>query len=136
LYPEGSTGCGYALSGPKYYDAFRDVALKMVKQYGVSQFRFDGTGNVNSVIKGSRFDSDFDAMIHLIAEIRAVKPDIFINLSTGTWPSPFWLMRSDTVWRGGEDDSLAGVGSERSAGLLTAMRIRTRAWCRMGRCIR
>src|SRR6202044_3490772 len=92
---------------------FRDVALKMVKQYGVNQFKFDGTGNVNSVFKGSRFDSDFDAMIHLIAEIRAVKPDIFINLSTGTWPSPFWLMRSDTIWRGGEDDSLAGVGTKR-----------------------
>ena len=72
---------GYALSGPKYYDAFRDIALNMVKQYGVNQFKFDGTGNVNSVFKGSRFDSDFDAMIHLIAEIRAVKPDIFINLS-------------------------------------------------------
>ena len=104
---------GYALSGPKYYDAFRNVALRMVKQYGVNQFKFDGTGNVNSVFKGSRFDSDFDAMIHLIAEIRAVKPDIFINLSTGTWPSPFWLMRSDTIWRGGEDDSLAGVGPKR-----------------------
>jgi hypothetical protein len=104
---------GYALSGPKYYDAFRDVALKMVKQYGVNQFKFDGTGNVNSVFKGSRFDSDFDAMIHLIAEIRAVKPDIFINLSTGTWPSPFWLMRSDTIWRGGWDDNLAGVGTKR-----------------------
>ena len=104
---------GYALSGPKYYDAFRDVALNMVKQYGVNQFKFDGTGNVNSVFKGSRFDSDFDAMIHLIAEIRAVKPDIFINLSTGTWPSPFWLMRSDTIWRGGQDDSLAGVGTKR-----------------------
>ncbi len=104
---------GYALSGPKYYDAFRDVALNMVKQYGVNQFKFDGTGNVNSVTKGSRFDSDFDAMIHLIADIRAVKPDIFINLSTGTWPSPFWLMHSDTIWRGGWDDSLAGVGTKR-----------------------
>ena len=104
---------GYALSGPKYYDAFRDVALNMVKQYGVNQFKFDGTGNANSVFKGSRFDSDFDAMIHLIAEIRAVKPDIFINLSTGTWPSPFWLMRSDTIWRGGWDDNLAGVGTKR-----------------------
>ncbi len=104
---------GYALSGPMYYDAFRDVALNMVKQYGVNQFKFDGTGNVNSVTMGSRFDSDFDAMIHLIADIRAVKPDIFINLSTGTWPSPFWLMHSDTIWRGGWDDSLAGVGTKR-----------------------
>ncbi|SEF73334.1 hypothetical protein SAMN05421819_0986 [Bryocella elongata] len=102
---------GYALSGPKYYDAFRDVCLEMISKYGVNQFKFDGTGNADSVFKGSRFDSDFDAAIHLISEIRAVKPDIFINLTTGTWPSPFWLMRADSIWRGGWDDNFAGVGT-------------------------
>ncbi len=60
-------GGGYALSGPKYYAAFRDVALEMMQKYGVNQFKFDGTGNVDSVFPGSRFDSDFSAMIHLIA---------------------------------------------------------------------
>ncbi len=56
-------GGGYALSGPKYYAAFRDVALEMIEKYGVNQFKFDGTGNVDSVFPGSRFDSDFSAMI-------------------------------------------------------------------------
>jgi len=41
------------------------------------------------------------------------RPDIFINLTTGTWPSPFWLMYADSIWRGGEDDSTAGVGPHR-----------------------
>ena len=106
-------GGGYALSGPKYYAAFRDVALNMIQKYGVNQFKFDGTGNVDSVFPGSRFDSDFSAMIHLIGELRAAKPDLFVNLTTGTWPSPFWLMHADSIWRGGEDDSTAGVGSYR-----------------------
>ena len=106
-------GGGYALSGPKYYAAFRDVALNMIQTYGVNQFKFDGTGNVNSVFPGSRFDSDFSAMIHLIGELRAAKADLFVNLTTGTWPSPFWLMHADSIWRGGEDDSTAGVGSYR-----------------------
>lgn len=106
-------GGGYALSGPKYYAAFRDVALEMVQKYGVNQFKFDGTGNVDSVFPGSRFDSDFSAMIHLIGELRSGKPDLFVNLTTGTWPSPFWLMHADSIWRGGEDDSTAGVGSYR-----------------------
>jgi hypothetical protein len=106
-------GGGYALSGPKYYAAFRDVALEMIKQYGVNQFKFDGTGNVDSVFPGSRFDSDFAAMIHLIGELRAAKPDLFVNLTTGTWPSPFWVMHADSIWRGGEDDSTAGVGTYR-----------------------
>ena len=104
---------GYALSGPKYYAAFRDVCLEMMRKYGVNQFKFDGTGNVDSVVPGSRFDSDFSAAIHLIGELRTAKPDVFINLTTGTWPSPFWLMYADSIWRGGEDDSTAGVGPYR-----------------------
>ncbi|MGA7650950.1 MAG: enterotoxin, partial [Terracidiphilus sp.] len=104
---------GYALSGPKYYAAFRDVALNMIREYGVNQFKFDGTGNVDSVVPGSRFDSDFAAAIALIGDLRAAKPDIFINLTTGTWPSPFWTMYADSIWRGGDDDSTAGVGPYR-----------------------
>jgi hypothetical protein len=104
---------GYALSGPKYYGAFRDVALDMMRTYGVNQFKFDGTGNVDSVFPGSQFDSDFSAAIHLIDELRAAKPDVFINLTTGTWPSPFWLMYADSTWRGGDDDNATGVGPYR-----------------------
>jgi hypothetical protein len=104
---------GYALSGPKYYGAFRDVCLDMIRVYGINQFKFDGTGNVNSVFPGSSFDSDFSAAIHLIGELREKKPDIYINLTTGTWPSPFWLTYADSIWRGGEDDDFAGVGTYR-----------------------
>jgi hypothetical protein len=68
---------------------------------------------VNHVVPGSRFDSDFDAMIHLIGELREAKPDIYINLTTGTTPSPFWLRYADSIWRGGEDDALTGVGTKR-----------------------
>ncbi len=106
-------GNGYALSGPTYYAAFRDVCLEMVRKFGVNQFKFDGTGNADSVFKGSSFDSDFAAAIHLISELRAAKPDLFINLTTGTWPSPFWLLYADSIWRGGEDDGFAGVGTDR-----------------------
>jgi hypothetical protein len=82
----------------------------MIRKYGVNQFKFDGTGNVNEVIPGSQFDSDFDAAIHLIEDLRAAKPDIYINLTTGTSPSPFWLRYADSIWRGGEDHDFAGVG--------------------------
>jgi hypothetical protein len=104
---------GYALSGPNYYAAFRDVCLEMIHKYGVNQFKFDGTGNVDKVFPGSQFDSDFSAAIHMISELRAARTDLFINLTTGTWPSPFWLLYADSIWRGGEDDSTAGVGAYR-----------------------
>ena len=62
---------------------------------------------------GSPFDSDFDAAIHLIGELRAEKPDLYVNLTTGTYPSPFWLRYADSIWRGGEDHDFAGVGTSR-----------------------
>lgn len=104
---------GMALSGPKYYKRFHDVTMALVKDNGVNQFKFDGTGNANKVFPGSVFDSDFDAAIHLIDDLRAAKPDLFINLTTGTLASPFWLMYADSIWRDGEDDELTGVGSKR-----------------------
>jgi hypothetical protein len=104
---------GLALSGPKYYRYFRDTCLDLIAKYGVNQFKFDGTGNANEVIQGSEFDSDFDAAIHLIGELRAKKPDLYVNLTTGTYPSPFWLLYADSIWRGGDDHSFAGVGSNR-----------------------
>jgi hypothetical protein len=55
----------------------------MIDQYNINQFKFDGTGNADSVFPGSAFDSDFDAAIHLIERLRKQKPAIFINLTTG-----------------------------------------------------
>jgi hypothetical protein len=104
---------GYALSGPKYYSAFEKTCLEMVDNYGVNQFKFDGTGNVDRVFPGSAFDSDFDAAIHLIERIRRERTGIFINLTTGTHPSPFWVFYADSIWRGGEDSDFAGEGTWR-----------------------
>ena len=104
---------GFALSGPKYYARFRDVTLNFIREYGVNQFKIDGTGNVNSVLPGSRFDSDFQAAISLMSEWRSESPGIYINLTTGTYPSPFWLQYADSIWRGGDDHDFAGVGTWR-----------------------
>ncbi|HET7632906.1 MAG TPA: hypothetical protein VFK16_11415 [Gemmatimonadaceae bacterium] len=104
---------GFALSGPRYYQRFHDTCVKFIREYGVNQFKIDGTGNVSSVIPGSKFDSDFDAAIALISDLRVVKPDLYVNLTTGTYPSPFWLRYADSIWRGGSDHSFAGVGTWR-----------------------
>ena len=104
---------GLALSGPFYYRRFHEVCMEMVRKYGVNQFKFDGTGNAANVIPGSEFDNDFDAALRLIADLRAEKPDLFVNVTTGTYPSPFWLMLGDSTWRGGEDHDFAGVGTPR-----------------------
>ncbi|MGP8270453.1 MAG: enterotoxin [Terracidiphilus sp.] len=104
---------GFALSAPRYYSLFEKTCLGMISKYGVNQFKIDGTGNATQVFPGSIFDSDFSAAIHLIDELRLQDPNIYINVTTGTLPSPFWLRYSDDVVRGGDDYNFAGVGSWR-----------------------
>ncbi len=104
---------GLALSAPKYWKRFHHVVMELLDKYGINQFKFDGTGNVDSVYPGSRFDSDFAAAIQLIDDIRADKPSTFINLTTGTWASPFWLRWADSIWRDGYDHNFTGVGTPR-----------------------
>lgn len=104
---------GFALSGPRYYNEFESTCLGFIRQDGVNQFKFDGTGNAGSTFPGSVFDSDFAASIHLIERLRRQDPDIFINLTTGTKPSPFWLRFADSTWRAGEDNDFSGEGTWR-----------------------
>ncbi|MGH8216635.1 MAG: enterotoxin [Rhodanobacteraceae bacterium] len=104
---------GFALSGPKYWKRFHHVVMTLLNEDCINQFKLDGTGNVDSVYPGSQFDSDFAAAIQLISDIRADKPNTFINLTTGTWASPFWLRWADSIWRDGYDHNFAGVGPKR-----------------------
>jgi len=104
---------GFALSGPKYYGDFRKATLDLVTRQGVNQFKLDGAGNADKVFPGSRFNSDFDAAIHLIDDLRAARPDLFVNVTTGTYPSPAWLFYADSIWRGGQDHAFTGAGSPR-----------------------
>jgi hypothetical protein len=110
-YEENSDG--FVLSGPRYFARFREVCMEMVRRYGINQFKFDGTADTSTVYPGSKFNSDFDAMISLIGDLRTAEKNLYVNLTSGTYPSPFWLRYADSTWRGGDDHSFAGVGSDR-----------------------
>jgi len=103
----------FALSGPKYYARFHDMCMAMIKEQGVTHFKLDGTGNAGAVVPGSKFGDDFDAAIALIEDLRKAKPEVYINLTTGTWPSPFWTRFADSIWRDGYDHAFLGVGTQR-----------------------
>lgn len=104
---------GFALSGPRYFQRFEQVCMDMISLYGVNHFKFDGTGDAFSLAPDCRFDSDLDAALSLITDLRALRPDLYVNLTTGTYPSPFWLRWADSIWRGGYDHDFTGVGSDR-----------------------
>ncbi len=102
----------FSMAGPKYYQRFRGLCVEVVRDYGVNHFKFDGIGSGSGEGAGSAM-RDFEAMLRLLAELRSIRPDLYINQTTGTWPSPFWLLHADSIWRGGDDHSFAGAGTDR-----------------------
>lgn len=105
---------GFSLAGPKYYERFREVCARMIQRFGVGYLKFDGVGSgAFASGPGPGFEADLAAMLRLIGDLRAIRPDLFVNATVGTWPSPYWLFYSDTVWRGGADVSYSGTGSKR-----------------------
>ncbi len=104
---------GFALSGPSYFQRFEQVCTDMIRLYGVNYFKFDGVGGSFTTVPDAQYDTDYDAALGLANDLRTLKPDLFVNLTTGTYPSPFWLRWVDSTWRGGDDHNFAGVGTDR-----------------------
>ena len=105
---------GFSLAGPKYYGRFSEVCAEMVKKYGVNYFKFDGIAQgISSGGAGAEFAADVDGLLRLLIDLRRMRPDLFVNVTTGTWPSPFWLLYADSIWRNGGDMGFFGPGSRR-----------------------
>jgi hypothetical protein len=103
---------GFSLAGSKYYTRFKNECLRMIRQYGVNYLKFDGIASgMYANGSGAEFLLDTEAMRQLMLELRKESPDLFINLTTGSWPSPFWLRYCDSLWRQGEDTAFSGKGS-------------------------
>ncbi len=114
--PEGFEirGGSFSLAGPHYFARFSELCENAVREGHVAYFKFDGIGSTEAT---GRIDPaagrDFDAMLRLIHELRAMQPGIYISQTTGTWPSPWWLFQVDNIWRDGDDHDFAGVGTPR-----------------------
>lgn len=105
---------GFSLGGPKYYAAFRAVCLKMIRDYHLNYFKFDGIGaGMYATGAPASIAADLDGLVRMVGELRHASPDVFINCTCGTWASPYWTWFADSVWRQGEDCAYAGDGNAR-----------------------
>lgn len=105
---------GFSMAGPNYNRRFRDTCLGMIRDYGLNYFKFDGMGGGNfSSGASDMLMDDIEAIFSLTGILRHQQPDLFINATVGTWPSPFWTRYVDSIWRQGGDTGFAGVGNQR-----------------------
>lgn len=105
---------GFSLSGPVYFNRFKQVTTNFMLKDGVSIFKFDGVGAGNGASgAGLAYQKDIEALLLLTKDLRAVNPDLYLSLTVGTWPSPYWLYYGDAVWRAGSDFGYKGKGDKR-----------------------
>jgi hypothetical protein len=104
-----SNGEYLCLTGKNYSRYFLDTLLKIQKEYGVNYFKLDGIPfGCNQPDHGhpvgiySR-ETDARVFIDILRALRAQSPDVFLNITTSIWLSPWWLKYGDTVWMGGAD---------------------------------
>lgn len=93
------------LSEPEYYAWFRDECAGLMREHRVNYFKWDKAGEGVS--------PHFMALLACAEELRQIDPRLFLNVTVGTWPSPFWLALIDSTWRNGDDMGWQGKGDER-----------------------
>ncbi len=101
-----TNGRGLSLAGKNYYNRFLERSLDMLDNYKVNYFKYDGFGGSEP-----SYLPDMEAGTRLISTLRQHNPDVFVNITVGSWPSPFWLKYADCTWRGSGDLHMAGEGS-------------------------
>lgn len=95
------------LAYPGYKKWFQDRCLQLMSEDGVNAFKWDKAGEGVS--------PHFMALLDIARNLRKQNPDVFINVTVGTWPSPFWLNHVDSTWRNGSAD-VGWAGKGRVAG--------------------
>jgi len=102
--------------GPKYTQLFQQRTTDMAKD-GVAYFKWDGIQFVdNNPANGGPIGlySRRAAMKNVIGfceSVRKANPEMYLNVTSGTWLSPWWMKYADQIWMDGGDFGAADVPS-------------------------
>ncbi len=105
------------LAGPKYHALLKQRTVDFVRNQGVGYFKWDG-------IQFSCSEPDhghpvgiysrravMEAVADLCAAVRSENPQVYLNITSGTWLSPWWLRFANMIWMQGYDYGYADVPS-------------------------
>jgi hypothetical protein len=105
------------LAGTNYHKLFKKRTTDFVRHDGVAYFKWDG-------IQFSCSEPDhghpvgiysrravMEAVKDLCAAVREINPDMYLNITSGTWLSPWWMKYANMIWMQGHDYGYANVPS-------------------------
>lgn len=109
-YEVATGGKYYCLSGPNYQAALCGRIQQMFRDYGLNYFKHDFnffkcTEPNHGHLPDARhsIEANVRAQIKLLDWMRQVNSNVFLNVTSCMWLSPWWLQHADAVWRGGSD---------------------------------
>jgi len=104
------------VAGHRYKELLKQRITEMIKQ-GVSYFKWDGIqfscsedSHGHPVGIYSR-RAVMEAIAELCQTARKENPNVFLNITSGTWLSPWWVKYANSIWMQGEDYDWADVPS-------------------------
>ncbi len=101
----------------RYSKLFQKRTTDMVKNGGVGYFKWDGLQfSCSNPTHGHPIGEYsrralLDSLIAKCKAVRAVNPDVYLNITSGTWLSPWWMMFANQIWMQGGDYGFADVPS-------------------------
>jgi hypothetical protein len=105
------------LAGARYSALFRKRVEDFVRNEGVAYFKWDGIQFVcNEPDHGHPVDlysrrAVMESVIDKCGAVRSANPTTYLNITSGTWLSPWWLKYANQIWMDGQDYGYADVPS-------------------------
>jgi len=105
------------VAGKNYSALLKKRVTDFVEQDGVGYYKWDGIQfSCSEPDHGHPIDVySRRAVLQSIGEmckaVREKNPDVFLNITSGTWMSPWWVKYANTIWMQGADYGFADVPS-------------------------
>ncbi len=108
-----TTGDFLCFAGKNYKAALEKAMTDFTRNFNIGYFKWDGFllscneidhGHLPGIYSREAFVSTY---ISMMDSVRKINPDIFLNITSGTWLSPWWLKYADCIWMQGADYAYA-----------------------------
>jgi len=112
-----TTGDELCFGGKNYYKLFEKRVIDFVKKDKIGYFKWDGfqfsCSEPNHGHPVGIFSRRYilENLIKLSNKTRELNKNIYLNITSGTWLSPWWLKIANQIWMQGYDYGYAGVPS-------------------------
>ncbi|MBI5645596.1 MAG: alpha-galactosidase [Ignavibacteriae bacterium] len=113
----GTRDAMLCIAGKKYSELLGTRLRNALDAVGARYFKLDGFqfscseadhGHAAGIYSRR---AGVQSVFSLARAARETRPDVYLNITSGTWLSPWWLLAANQIWMQGEDHAYADVPS-------------------------